>query len=144
MKWSYRVMAVLCTSWSSDALLEAFNASLAANIEEVMRRQEYQGCHWGIQARRADSSIDEIIYETPGAYQYAVPASNNKVPSTFAAWLSLGPDYHFSTALGASVSEDGKSANVTLCGANDPSLTSAQVCFVPLLLSLQLTSACGA
>jgi len=104
------------------------NASLALAIEEIIMQPEYEGCHWGIQARRTGSDTDQdLVYENPSAHLFSTPASNNKLPTTYAAWLALGAEYTFETFIGVNSVEDDSSPTVTLCGANDPSLTTAQL-----------------
>jgi D-alanyl-D-alanine carboxypeptidase len=102
---------------------------LASQIRSIVDRPEYLGCKWGIQAQMTNTSIEDggLIYSNPGASLFSVPASNGKIPTTFAAWLSLGPEYTFETSIGMSVSDDGTRANLTLCGSNDPSMTSVQL-----------------
>ena len=99
---------------------------LAAQIHAIVDSSDFDGCKWGIQALYRNSST--LVYEDAGAHLFSVPASNDKLPSTYAAWLELGPTYTFSTNIAVSMaSDDDASANVTLCGANDPSLTTAQL-----------------
>jgi PBP4 family serine-type D-alanyl-D-alanine carboxypeptidase len=109
---------------AKDCLASLVPSGLAVAIQEVVDRPEYDGCKWGIQARVVNNT--RLIYENGGAHRFSVPASNNKVPTTLAAWLALGPDYAFETSLGIISHGDGI-FNVTICGANDPSLTSAQL-----------------
>jgi D-alanyl-D-alanine carboxypeptidase/D-alanyl-D-alanine-endopeptidase (penicillin-binding protein 4) len=107
----------------------SLNASLAVAIEAIINQPQYEGCRWGVLARRTttEDSLD-LVYESAGAHLFSVPASNNKLPTTYAAWLALGPDYAFKTSLSVDGGAgDGNATTVTLCGANDPSLTSAQL-----------------
>mmetsp|Transcript_49504 Transcript_49504/g.97867 ORF Transcript_49504/g.97867 Transcript_49504/m.97867 type:complete len:563 (-) Transcript_49504:159-1847(-) len=105
---------------------------LGHKIRAIVERPEFKSCKWGIMAQETNTSIRDggLIYANSGASLFSVPASNGKLPTTFAAWLSLGPNYQFETSIGVTVADDGRtgsSVNVTLCGANDPSLTSPQL-----------------
>jgi len=108
------------------------NITLALAVQAVIDRPEFAGCRWGVTARRRGVDLGDgaLLYENPGAQLFTTPASNNKLPTAYAAWLQLGPSYTFDTFLGVSASTDGVGVinyNVTLCGAGDPSLTSAQL-----------------
>ena len=108
------------------------NLTLALAVQSVMDRPEYAGCRWGVSARRRGTNLSDValVYENPhGAALFMTPASNNKLPTAYAAWLQLGPAYTFDTVLGVAASADSSPTNfnVTLCGAGDPSLSSAQL-----------------
>ena len=96
-------------------------SQLANEIDDVIERPEFSGCLWGIKAERVGTT--EVLYEL-NADLFFVPASNNKLLSTFAAWNTFGPSYQFHTTL---VPSADSSDRVVLCGAGDPSLTSLQV-----------------
>jgi len=124
-----RVSAVtLLFALQAQAASANLNASLALAIEEIIKRPEYEGCHWGIHARRTGQETDQcLVYENPSAHLFSTPASNNKLPTTYASWLALGPEYTFETFVGINSSGEDSNIIVTLCGANDPSLTTAQL-----------------
>ena len=148
----YRLAHLLLLLLSFLLLLEsgdgASNSSskLAAEIEAVTSRPEFEGCRWGIAAHRVvDGVAIEVIYENRDAASFFTPASNLKLLACYAAWLTLGPHYRFSTPIAASFGGDGSDsdgktdndeskgrrrstqANITLCASNDPSLTSSEL-----------------
>jgi D-alanyl-D-alanine carboxypeptidase len=100
------------------------SSGLAEMIAAILARPEYQGCSWGISARRV--SANESLYQYSES-TYFTPASNLKLLACFAAWLDLGRTYTYITSFAVKISPEGSKANFTLCGENDPSLTSAQV-----------------
>ena len=79
--------------------------------------------HLGITA--TDAITGQILLDH-NAHQWFVPASNQKILVTAAAWSLLGPDHEFRTELWAAGLVQGNTleGDLVLVGSGDPSLSS--------------------
>lgn len=97
----------------------------ACNVSDKKSRgfdepEEFSQAHWGI--RVEDLETGEVLIDHFGDKQF-IPASVQKLVTTFTALQSLGPDYHFSTSVYAyaPINDDGLlNGDLILEGGRDP------------------------
>lgn len=70
--------------------------SLVRQIDAIVHDESFAHAHWGVLIKSLDT--DRIWY-AHDAEKLFMPASNNKIPSTAAAMMVLGPDFTFTTQL---------------------------------------------
>jgi serine-type D-Ala-D-Ala carboxypeptidase/endopeptidase (penicillin-binding protein 4) len=94
---------------------------LRSDLELVFADPNFATAQWGVEVVSLDRG--ETLYEHNSNRLY-MPASNNKLLTSAAALVRLGPDFHFETA----VSTDGEitggilKGNLIVTGSGDPSL----------------------
>jgi D-alanyl-D-alanine carboxypeptidase/D-alanyl-D-alanine-endopeptidase (penicillin-binding protein 4) len=93
-----------------------------AAIDRLLDAPPVDRVHFGVIAVDAESG--RVLYERD-ADQWFVPASNQKIPITAAAWSLLGPDYRFRTELWRTGATIGGvvEGDLVLVGSGDPSLS---------------------
>jgi serine-type D-Ala-D-Ala carboxypeptidase/endopeptidase (penicillin-binding protein 4) len=84
------------TATGAPPVLESPVAPLVERIESIMAGHDLQEAHWGVLIRSLESG--ETWYEQNPGKQF-VPASNQKIPTTAAVLMKLGPDFRFETTL---------------------------------------------
>jgi len=84
------------TATGAPAVLESPMAPLIDRIETIMSEHDLQEAHWGVLIRSLETG--ETWYEENKDKQF-VPASNQKIPTTAAVLLELGPDFQYETTL---------------------------------------------
>lgn len=96
-------------------------ASLAREVAARFADPDFAHAHWGVLIQSLDTG--RVWYEQ-NANRLFMPASNEKIPTTAAALLSLGPDFRFDTY----VCRDGEirgetlQGNLVVFGNGDPTL----------------------
>ena len=93
------------------------------DIDAVLDQPPVSGAHFGVLA--VDASTGRTLYAR-NDHQWFVPASNQKILVTAAAWSLLGPDYRFRTEVWATGPFDSNhlDGDVVVIGSGDPSLSS--------------------
>jgi D-alanyl-D-alanine carboxypeptidase/D-alanyl-D-alanine-endopeptidase (penicillin-binding protein 4) len=117
----------------ASLLLAAFTSACATlglggagvdrgDIDAVVDRPPVSGAHFGVLA--VDASTGRTLYAR-NDHQWFVPASNQKLLVTAAAWSLLGPDYRFRTEVWATGPFDSShlDGDVVVIGSGDPSLS---------------------
>jgi D-alanyl-D-alanine carboxypeptidase/D-alanyl-D-alanine-endopeptidase (penicillin-binding protein 4) len=93
------------------------------DIDAILEAQPVSGVHFGVLA--VDAATGRVLYAR-NANQWFVPASNQKILVTAAAWTLLGPDYRFRTEVWATGPFDPShlDGDLVVIGSGDPSLSS--------------------
>ncbi len=96
-------------------------AELIERIRERLDDERINNAHWGVLIESLDTG--EVWYEQNGRRMF-IPASNQKVPTTAAAFLSLGPDFTFTTHLCHTGEVNGNTleGDLVVFGNGDPTL----------------------
>ncbi len=96
-------------------------ADLIADIRERLADERFANAHWGVLIESLETG--EVWYEQ-NADKMFIPASNQKVPTTAAAILYLGPDFTFTTTLthNGEVSDGTLDGDLIVFGNGDPTL----------------------
>jgi len=91
-------------------------------IDAVLEASPMDRAHFGLLA--ADARSGRTLYAR-NSQQWFVPASNQKILVTAAAWSLLGPDYRFRTEVWATGPFDSShlDGDLVLIGSGDPSLS---------------------
>ena len=91
-------------------------------IDAVVDAPPVERAHFGILA--VDAHSGQTLYSR-NAERWFVPASNQKILVTAAAWALLGPDYRFRTQVGGTGAiEDGRLlGDLVVSGSGDPSFS---------------------
>jgi D-alanyl-D-alanine carboxypeptidase/D-alanyl-D-alanine-endopeptidase (penicillin-binding protein 4) len=91
-------------------------------IDAVLESPPLDRAHFGVQA--IDARTGRVLYERD-AHRWFVPASNQKILVTAAAWSLLGPEYRFRTEVWAtgSLTAGRLDGDLVLIGSGDPSLS---------------------
>ncbi len=91
-------------------------------IDAVLDSPPLDQAHFGVLA--IDARTGRVLYERD-AQRWFVPASNQKILVTAAAWSLLGPDHRFRTEVWATGSVAGArlEGDLVLVGSGDPSLS---------------------
>jgi D-alanyl-D-alanine carboxypeptidase/D-alanyl-D-alanine-endopeptidase (penicillin-binding protein 4) len=100
----------------------SFGNSITNGIDALIQKTDSQ-IHMGIEV--VDLTDGSILYQRAPSTPF-IPASNMKLMSNAAAYLALGPDYHFTTKLsthGAVLQAGALKGNVYITLDGDPSLT---------------------
>ena len=104
-------------------------AELPSAINQIINDPSLSRMEWGIQilTKNPSTSQYQSLYSI-NEQQFFVPASNNKVLSTAAAFLYLGQDYRVQTPIYASSNLTNPTlTSVCIAGRGDPSFTSIQL-----------------
>jgi D-alanyl-D-alanine carboxypeptidase/D-alanyl-D-alanine-endopeptidase (penicillin-binding protein 4) len=119
-----KIASVLLAVWlSACASLGLANpAPDGSAIDRLLDTPPNDRVHFGVVAIDAESG--RTLYER-NARQWFVPASNQKILITAAAWSLLGPDFRFGTELwAADRPRNGRvEGDLVLVGSGDPSLS---------------------
>jgi D-alanyl-D-alanine carboxypeptidase/D-alanyl-D-alanine-endopeptidase (penicillin-binding protein 4) len=94
-----------------------------ARLEAVLAEAHAQKAYWGLLV--ADRDTGETLYEL-NADRFFTPASNTKIFTTAFVLATLGPAFHFSTALGSKspLESDGRLlGDLIFTGSGDPDLS---------------------
>ncbi len=96
-------------------------ASLVADLDRIFADPNFAAAQWGVEVVSLDRG--EILYER-NAYSLYMPASNNKLLTSTAALVRLGPDFRYETPIVAdgTVSEGVLKGYLRIVGSGDPSL----------------------
>jgi D-alanyl-D-alanine carboxypeptidase/D-alanyl-D-alanine-endopeptidase (penicillin-binding protein 4) len=94
---------------------------LRDRIDTIMTSNDLQYVHWGVLIRSLKTG--ETWYEQ-NPNKLFVPASNQKIPTTAAALLKLGPDYRFTTTVSHTGAVEGNTlrGDLVVRGDGDPTL----------------------
>ncbi len=92
-------------------------------VDRLLDTPAVDQTHWGVLA--VDAGTGRTLYER-SPHRWFVPASNQKILVTSAAWSLLGPDYRFRTEIWATGPFDPGhlEGDLVLVGSGDPSLSS--------------------
>jgi D-alanyl-D-alanine carboxypeptidase/D-alanyl-D-alanine-endopeptidase (penicillin-binding protein 4) len=99
---------------------DPFN-QLIAQIDDRFSDSSFAHAHWGVLIQSLDNG--RVWYQR-NADRLFMPASNEKIPTTAAALLSLGPDFQFETALchRGTVTDGTLDGDLVVFGNGDPTL----------------------
>src|SRR5258708_4816945 len=96
---------------------------LAARIEAILNQPQFASAEWGIHV--IDAATGKPMYST-NADRLFVPASNNKLLTTSAAFALVGGDYRFRTTIEttAVIYDQGRvTGNLVIVGRGDPNIS---------------------
>ncbi len=95
-------------------------AALRSSLERVFSDQNFVSAQWGVEIISLDRG--DVLYERNSTRLY-MPASNNKLLTTTAALIRLGPDYRYTTRVqtDGTISEGLLRGNLIVVGSGDPS-----------------------
>jgi D-alanyl-D-alanine carboxypeptidase/D-alanyl-D-alanine-endopeptidase (penicillin-binding protein 4) len=113
---------LLVASLTACASLGLANPAPDAALDRILDTPPNDRVHFGVVALDAESG--RTLYER-NPRQWFVPASNQKILVTAAAWSLLGPDFRFGTELWATDRpRNGRvEGDLVLVGSGDPSLS---------------------
>ncbi len=94
---------------------------LVADLERIFSDPNFAAAQWGVEVVSLDRG--ETLYEH-NAHSLYMPASNNKLLTSAAALVRLGPDFHFETVVSAEgeIADGVLKGNLIVTGSGDPSL----------------------
>lgn len=94
-------------------------AALVARIDEVFNDPRFANAHWGVLVKSLKTG--EVWYQR-NANKMFNPASNEKIPTTAAALLGLGPDFKYVTTVAHSGAIEGGTlkGDLVVFGQGDP------------------------
>jgi D-alanyl-D-alanine carboxypeptidase/D-alanyl-D-alanine-endopeptidase (penicillin-binding protein 4) len=96
-------------------------ARLRTDLDHIFDDPNFAAAQWGVEVLSLESG--ETLYER-NPYRLYLPASNNKVLTSVAALLRLGPDFRFETAISTdgAVADGVLRGNLIVIGSGDPGL----------------------
>ncbi len=94
-------------------------ALLRADLDRIFADPNFAAAQWGVEVLSLDRS--EMLYERNSNHLY-MPASNNKLLTTSAALVRLGPDFRYETRIMADgpVQDGTLRGNLVVVGSGDP------------------------
>lgn len=94
---------------------------LRADLERIFSDPTFANAQWGVEVISLDRG--DLLYERNAGRLY-MPASNNKIVTTAAALVRLGPDYRYETRISANgdVADGVLKGALLVTGSGDPSL----------------------
>ena len=97
-----------------------FTAQLRSGLDRLFQDQNFASAQWGVEILSLDRG--DVLYERNPARVY-MPASNNKVLTSCAALVRLGPDFRYETRVltDGHVAEGALLGNLIIVGSGDPS-----------------------
>ena len=101
MKIIYRFLPIILFAWGCSAVpvgyTEVDKNELSEKIDQIFNDTLFSHAHWGALIKSLNSG--EVIYQKNAGRMF-MPASNEKIPTSAAALLKLGPDFRFETVIG--------------------------------------------
>ena len=93
--------------------------ALAAEFGALFDSEDFANAQWGVLVESLETG--EVWYER-NADKLFIPASNEKIPTTAAAYLSLGPDFRYETTVGllGEVKDGVLHGDIVVFGQGDP------------------------
>ena len=109
--------AAICPMFAADA-----EDALRRDLDVIFADQRLSNAQWGVAIYSIDR--DELLFGY-NANKLYVPASNEKILTTAAALLRLGPEYRFKTRvlIDGAIEEDVFSGDLIVQGFGDPSFS---------------------
>ncbi len=106
---------------TAPAPTDADRESLVSAIREKLDDPRFFNAHWGI---RIVSLQNGAVWFEQNAERLFIPASNQKIPTTAAALLTLGPDWRYPTvvATDGELRGDTLDGNLIVFGYGDPTI----------------------
>ncbi len=94
---------------------------LQSDLEQIFADSNFASAQWGVEVLSLDRG--ELLFEHNPICLY-MPASNNKILTSAAALVRLGPEYRFETGvwMGGGISEGILKGDLLITGAGDPSI----------------------
>lgn len=95
--------------------------ALATDLERIFADPNFAAAQWGVEVVSLDRS--EVLYEQ-NSHSLYMPASNNKLLTSSAALVRLGPDFRYETTVLAdgAISDGVLKGSLRVVGSGDPSL----------------------
>jgi D-alanyl-D-alanine carboxypeptidase/D-alanyl-D-alanine-endopeptidase (penicillin-binding protein 4) len=103
-------------------------AQLGKAIDAIANRPQFNRASWGIRVEHLNREEgNSALYNRQGE-RFFIPASNEKLLTTAAALLTLGPQFRVRTSVyGSSIDPNGFASVIRVVGRGDPSVTDAQL-----------------
>ena len=117
------LLVAFCLATPATAILPN---QLPGLIEQVLAQPQFNHSNWGISivTKLANGTVLPLYELNPS--QFFVPASNNKIPTTAATFLFLGPKFHISTPVYGNFQNNNSTSGVItdmcLVGEGDASI----------------------
>jgi D-alanyl-D-alanine carboxypeptidase/D-alanyl-D-alanine-endopeptidase (penicillin-binding protein 4) len=126
MKIMCRFLLIILLTWGCSTVpvgyTEVDKNELSEKIDQIFSDTLFSHAHWGALIKSLNS--DEIIYKK-NAERMFMPASNEKIPTSAAALLKLGPDFRFKTVVGYNgfITDSVLHGDLIIIGDGDPTIS---------------------